>query len=652
VTGDLNERRRSSPSPLRAVAAWLLDPDCRATVLELILIGVWALWVCRPYLDWAPNNLPGGREYGSAIQTHHIWTWFKQCGFCAMWNGAERGGYPAFVDPHGSALHPLVIATTLILGVVNGSKAALIIAFWLGGIVQWWMARLMKLSWPARLWSGVMGVVGAHLAGRMELGAFGVVLSIVTCSLVFPAAMSLARSRSRRDAILLGIVLGMAILAGQGYIQFGLLSTAPAFLFLLLDENGLRSVWREYALALGLAVLLAAPFLVPLAHFAPNFTKTGDTAFGVAQPLEYIPLNLLIRDLEFLNSAALSKSVFPHLNAIYIGWIPVILATLCLAFARRQDRHRLLFLGGCALLSFISASAIPLRWFSSLVPMLAWVRHPPQIAALAVPPILGLSAYGLDRLLELDWPCLALSYQPSSRELKGCISLRWLLIVPLVWNVYTAYDLARTWLFTTELRQDVQDVLQALRTPDLQWVEPPFGEHYWIEAAIEEGLKLSPGIMTWQWKDRPFPKPYLEASRLGPPPDGVQVKEVEGIPIYRFENREYAFVRTGGEVDPCQAFGTGGDLRVECSSPTGGRLIVRENSWAGWYAWRDGERASLLQDRWLSVAAPAGEHTYRFRYLPWDVPLGLLLSVLGVTLSVWQWFRHPPSQTRPSEEVG
>ncbi|MGC9336480.1 MAG: hypothetical protein ACP5JJ_20265 [Anaerolineae bacterium] len=497
-----------------------------------------------------------------------------------------------------------------------------------------------------------MGVVGGHVAARMELGAFGVALSVAMCGLVFPAAMSVARTPSRRGSILLGVVLASAILSGQGYIQFGLLCTAPAFLFLLLNDVRLDSIRREYAVALGLAVLLAAPLLVPLVHFLPNFTKAGDVTFGIAQPLEYMPLNLVIRDFEFLTSSVLSKSPFPHLDAMYIGWVPVLLAMLCLKLARREDRRLLLFLSTSAILSFLTASATLLRWIQPVVPVLAWVRNPPQIAAVAVPPILALSAYGLDKLFEANWPHLGLSYRGSSGEQAKGISLRWLLVVPLIWNLSAVYGFARIWLYTTELREDVQQVLQALRTPELQWVQTPFGEHFWIEPAVRMGLKLSPGIMTWQWKERSLPGPHLEASRLGPPTGGMQVDKVGDILIYRLEDHEYAFVRVDDdERVTCQAFGTAGDLLVECSSPAEGRLIVHENNWTGWYAWRDGQRVSLLQDRWLSVDAPTGEHTYRFRYLPWDVPLGVLMSFLGIALCVWQWLCHPLSQGRSLGQI-
>jgi len=140
-----------------------------AFLLEIILIGIWAFWIGREYLNFDPSIIPSGiipsgREFSSAIQTHHVWTRFQECGWCALWNGTVRGGYPAFADIHGSMLHPFVIFSTLLLGVVNGAKFALILSFWFAGIAQWWIARELKFSRIPRLWSSGMAVVGGHLA--------------------------------------------------------------------------------------------------------------------------------------------------------------------------------------------------------------------------------------------------------------------------------------------------------------------------------------------------------------------------------------------------------------------------------------------------------------------------------------------------------
>jgi hypothetical protein len=257
---------------------------------------------------------------------------------------------------------------------------------------------------------------------------------------------------------------------------------------------------------------------------------------------------------------------------------------------------------------------------------------------LSIPPILGLAAYGLDKLFAVNWPRLVLGLQVSQSQPRRIVNLKWVLIIPLVWSVYTCYDFSHGWLRVIR-HEGVRDLLQALRTPSLQWTAPPFGEHPFIEPAVRMGLKLSPGIMTWGWKDRPFPEPYLEAFRGEPPSDAALATTVGEVSVYRFEGRNYAFVRTDSEVIPCKASGAGGDLSVECPSSKAGTLTVRENSWTGWYAWRDQKRVPLKNDRWLSVEAPAGEHRYHFRYLPWDVPVGILLCILGVVLCIWQWSR-------------
>lgn len=625
---------------------WHDDQGHWAVIGGLTLLAIWALWIGRAYLDLDTDVVPAGREYGSAIQAHHLWTRIKECGICALWDGSERGGFPAFVDMLSSLLHPLVAVTTLAFGVVNGSKIALIVALWLGGVAQFWLARQMRLRWLAQVWSGMVGVAAGHLTGRMELGIFSMVLSTAMAAFVFPAFLTVVQSGKRRSTIVLAVVLAMSIVAGQGYVQAGLLFLAPAFLILLLDrELHLRLFWREYAIAMGLAVLLAAIFLVPLLHFWPHFLKDSDPHLRAMQPLRYFVLNLVIGETAFLASEALQKLPYPHLYTMYVGWIPVLLAVLCLKLGHPEDRRTLSFLTASILLAVLTGSGVTVQLLRALWPGVAALRYAPMIGGLAVPPLLGLAAYALDKLLAIDWPQLNLTQFSWKLELD----LKWLLIIPLFISLSAVHDFSQNWLAVKGIETDTYELLRALRTPSLQWVQPIYGAHYFVEPAVDMGLKLSPGIMTWRWKDRPFPEPYLVAKWEDEPSEGTQVATAGDAVIYRFEDRQYASVQLGEKGIPCRAYGTGGDLLVECSNDETGQLVVRENNWSGWYAWRDGKRVALRDSRWLSVNAPSGTHEYRFRYLPWDVPLGVLLTLIGVALCTWQWIKNPWRQSTAAD---
>ena len=65
-------------------------------LLELGILALWAIVVCWNYMDGNPHIVPAGNELGSAIQSNHLWTQFMKCGWCAVWNGSEHGGFPAF----------------------------------------------------------------------------------------------------------------------------------------------------------------------------------------------------------------------------------------------------------------------------------------------------------------------------------------------------------------------------------------------------------------------------------------------------------------------------------------------------------------------------------------------------------------------------
>jgi hypothetical protein len=617
------------------LVAWSLP------ALELAVLAVWALFIGREYLNFSPWEIPAGNEFSSAIQAHHLWTRFQACGWCAVWDGSERGGFPAFVDPLASALHPLVIVTTLLFGVVNGAKVALIASFWIAGFAQWWLARVLNLGFLARLWGALMVMVAGHLAGKMELGIFSVVLSTAMVSLTFAPVIGLIQNPTRRSAVILGIILALLAVSGQGYMQAGFMVMAPAYLILIWGPKlQMRRTFEHLLLAAGIGLLLAAPFLVPFLHFWPNFVKDGDPNFGAGQPLAYYLLNLVISDRDFLYSDLLGKLPYPHLYTMFIGWIPVALALLCLHLAQRKDYRILLFLAASAALAIFMGSTIPLKWLQPRLTFLEGLRFAPMIGGLAVPPIIGLSSYALDRLLKLKWPILNLGLTLDLPLFNWALNLRWLLLVPLLFALQSGLKFSRLWLYDVTVDAGVIQLLQHLKTPDLQWVEPPFGEHIFIEPAVAMGLKISPGIMTWRWKDRDFPTAVLEANSAGPPPlaDAV-VDEVYGVPIYALHNQPYAAVlgETWGKA--CTASGIGGDLQVTCSNSPQGFLVLQENSYPGWVAWRDGQRVPLLASTKLQVDAPAGEHIYRFRYLPWDVPLGLVLFVSGVLLCLTLWFR-------------
>jgi len=610
---------------------------------EVVLIFVWAIYVGRAYLNFIPFIWPTGREFASSIQTHFIWNLLPQCGACVFWNGFVHGGAPAFADLHGSMLHPLVILSTLLWGVLSGAKITLVLSLFIAGFAQWWLTRVMGLGRIARLFCGGMAVVGGHLAGRMELGSFGMVLSTAACSLVIAPAVDLALTGKRRYTILLALAVSSALLSGQGYMQVGLaFSILPAFLLFFWDEHlKLRPIWKEFLLAAILALLLAGILLVPMAHFYPSMYKDTDPAFSTAQSPAYIPLNEVIDNVPFYLSDSLKSVPYPHLYVNYLGWVPVLLAIISLRFWPHSRNRLLAFFFVSLGLVYLCAGATTLKALENILPdFAAGVRHPTQIAGLVNPLILGMAAWGLDGLVKLKWPRIGfISTNQNSNPPDTGISLALLVLtVPLAWPLISAYDFGQNWLVTAPSSPDLYQVTKALQTNSSQWVNLPYGEHFWMIPALESGLKIGIGIRTWQWKEHGPPPVYREGTRDNIDPGSPNyLQTVFGINIVAHPENEYAYVQVGELAEPCQAHALGGNIDVDCPVTGPGQLVVHEYCYSGWTAWRDGARTPLLSSQWLSVDAPAGPHKYSFRYRPWDVWVGILFSLAGLAACVVLW---------------
>lgn len=617
---------------------------------ELLVVTIWALIFTRPFLDLDPLVVPNAQDY-SSILTHHVWTRAVECGWCALWFGSTRGGSPAFVDGlFTSMLNPLVIVTTLGWGVPNGAKLTLVGSFILAGLAQWWLGYLLGVGRIARLFGATLVVVAAHLASRMDVAAPGMLLATASAALVLPAVILLARTGTRRAAILVALTLASTGLAGQGYIQAGLAFTLPPAVLLLVrwDRAWLLLLLRRVALAFIITPLLAAPFLLPFLHFLPEFSKQADTSFRSAQPFAYVPLNLVINDRTFFNTDALGKLPLPTINVNYVGWGPVLLALWGLGAARTSEQRRMIrFLVALAVLALWFASSAPLSTLSSLSPV-PWLsqqffpalRFPGFMAGLAIAPLVGLSALGVDRLVRAKWPRLNLTVAAgSSAPFSLLLDARWLAIIPLLWMIGDARSFTSGWIGTHRLAPEVPAVIEALRTPDSQWVTTPYGEQFYTEPAIAAGLKLADDWRDWGWKNRQQPEPVLQAHRGNELP-GMTERNAAGMRIFAAPpGREYAAVTLrDGQRRVCTGQSAGGNVDVSCDVPAPGVLVVKENSWTGWQASVDGRSVPLLMSgQWLSVNLDAGSHTIEFRYRPWDVPVSLLLCLAGIALAVREW---------------
>jgi hypothetical protein len=598
--------------------------------LELGLIALWAAWVAAPYLNTSPTLWPAGSGMGIKLLGHYFWPALQQCGACALWNGTLNGGRPALADVFGSQFHPLVMVTTLVWGVMGGAKLALVACLALAGVAQWWLARLLKLHRLAGLWTAGLAVAGGHLATQNDEGNFGLILATVSCSLVIPAVLAVALHRRRRDTLLLAALGALALVAGQGYMQFTLLAWAPALLFWV-RPDGRPAFWREVLLAVGLAVLLAGVVVVPTLHFWPNFSKEGvGIDFGFSQPLEYIPLNLVIRDYAyFLSGGVLGRQ--PATTLQFIGWAPVLLALLTVRFIRRENAGPLLFLASGAFLSMFVGSAVPLRWLARWVPALLSLRFTGHMPGLMVAPVLALAAFGLDQLLRRDWPRVELALVGGARA-AARLDLRWLMAPVLLVALAQGFGFARQFIKTREM-QPLYAVMPALATDRVQWVTPPWGATDWVEPALAAGQKVTNILYSGAgWNGRVVPPAYLQVLAEAPA-DGTPVGALADVPVYAFAANEYAYVQLpDGTQVPCAAQGRDGDLTVACETAQAGELVVRENTFSGWVARRDGggQALALHAGPWLAVEAPAGAHVYTFRYRPVDVAVGALLSVAGV----------------------
>lgn len=615
-------------------------------LLEIGLLVGWTWLFAAGLLDFSSNTLPFGAELENETSSNWAWDDFRDCGLCALWNGYQNGGFPTLADPMTPVLHPILAAPALVFGAFNGIKATLWLALLVAGIGQWWLSRELGLGLIARLWSGALTISSGNLAGRIDGGVVAFLVSLAAYMILLPILYRFLRQPSRRSAALLGLAGGSFLLAGQQYLQMGALMLSPVLLLFAWAERRRLRIFIQYGiLASSIAILTSALFLLSISSVLGRLRKYQDPYFTRAQPMKWIPINLVLDDWDFYRSDALHKVPFPYMHITFIGWIAVVLAAIGVTAAWRR-RSIMTAIGiGFILGSWWIASADPFKRMYE-----AGEGHPriqgfatgmastPLMAALAVPVIITFGAIGLDKLTTSGF---ARYRRPSRHRLNtsrflGVITLALLFLV-------AAASVRQTEAFTqrtTTLRDwnltGMNQIFDLLRTEDVQWVQPVWGEGYWGIWSRERRLKVA-----WYWDswltDASPPPALLEAVRGTDQPDWADKKigTVDDLTVYTRANAWYASATLNdGSIVPCVAHGWGATLRIACDLPAPGRLRVYENNVPGWRATLAGQPVPVARDQgWIGIDVPAGESTTELRYRPWEFWVGLALSLVGLVIT-------------------
>jgi hypothetical protein len=547
-----------------------------------------------------------------------------------------NGGYPAFAETQGAVLHPLVILTTLFWGVVNGTKLLLLCSLILAGIAQWWLAYVMGLGRAARIWASLVVVVSGSLIGKMDGGGFVFVLSQASASLIFAPIVGLYLHRKRSYIAWLGVLLALTWVSGQGYIQVGVvMAVFPMLLILILTKDGkISPLWKDYAMALVISLLLAGVFLVPMLHFYPSFTKVADPYLTNLQRLASLPLNLVINDRAYFVTENLGHDLMLYINYIFIGWIPVILAMLAMYFVPKEKSRLMWFFWAVILSVFVTCSLEYVSFLHKYFLSVDTLRYFSVISGLVVTPLLALAAWSLDVILNKPLPRLTLG---NSDNPSTGFSLKWVLwIAILLTSVVPLTSNRLPWLDVAAVDYK-NNLIQNIKTLQASWLAPIREDFLSVSILLHNGIKMTNVYRPWEWMDNPDPFPSYSFVYSQ---DGNQLPNEIGrdgdLRLIKDPIVNYASITNGTKTTPCRATSLGGNIDVSCITSSAGTLTVQENYFPGWNLWTDGKKQDLvISGQYLTSDAPAGSHHFQFRYQPLDVLAGFLFTLLGIGIIIW-----------------
>jgi hypothetical protein len=662
--------------------------------IEILIIGIVALIYARPLLVMHPSLGLPGREYQAHVGTMVlIKQWLASGGEFPLWNPVVGTGRSLIADPFLSVFNPFVSVPMILFGVVNGSKIALLMNFFIAGLGMWTICKILNFRGMTRLWCSLLYMMSGAIPAHLTNGQIQLAYALAWLPWSIAGLLWVLKKPSATSVTLASLAQALFFFTGNLYYQvYALFSLAIIGFIFIVDWSQMRLVKEKVPWLLLMVVmslgLISVQFLPELVSQSSIHNSVGylpdETEFHGSQRPENAILNYFVSDKDFFRTNTLDKAPYLQESYRYIGIAPFLMLMLLVPTLQRGHRKEIIAfaLSFLFLLAWAGMRYTFVKDLYQLLPFLNQFRWPGRALSVGGLFIILVSAYCLDFLLS------SIETSPLQGHSLKAVDARFPHLPRLVFSslvlVGLLIALRRVYLENQEIiyldritKPEVESTLRLLQTRG----EGLSTIHASISIAelgalgmYEYGLR-SPDIIDG-WTPEGSPLNIGNAGAVDFQPEyllnwGGDDMDHEGLNFVRqlgmlqvWLNPDafpYAFyvpsedlyfddyplypddVRRVNEVTR-EDFNR---IQVDLEPRSESTLIVIESWFSGWRVFVDQQPAEIFTvSNYLAVQIPPGRHQVTFEYHPLAFTIGAWISgfstllVLGIFVRERWWRRN------------